>query len=104
MASLSAIPAGKRYLFVIPADNYRPDFYIQENIIGYTGDRDRDPTVYFLDAPFQGVNKWHFNVEYGRITQCYPDTKNIGRERVCMGGCTEFKFSMACHTSMPAQV
>ncbi len=50
---------------------YRDDFYIGENIIGYTGDRQNKPSVYF----FHGG-------EFGRITQNYPEADNIGRNKV----------------------
>jgi hypothetical protein len=50
---------------------YRPDFYTADNIIGYTGDIDNNPTVYFLT-----------DLEYGHITQAHRDTDNVGREEV----------------------
>ena len=54
---------------------YRDDFYNAENIIGYTGDIDDGPTVYFLRD--LGAYKL-----YGRITQKHDHPKNIGREEV----------------------
>lgn len=51
---------------------YEDDFYVSENIIGYTGDLNQKPTVYF-----QKGNK------FGRITQDYPDDRtNEGRNLV----------------------
>jgi hypothetical protein len=50
---------------------YRDDFYISENIIGYTGSLGDRPTVYFQ----------HGN-EFGRITQHHPNPGNVGRNVV----------------------
>ena len=55
---------------------YRPDFYIPENIIGYTGRIDDNPTVYFMTGPAHGPN------EYGHITQAHDIGPNVGREGV----------------------
>jgi hypothetical protein len=51
---------------------YEPNFYIPENIVGYTGVLNKNPTVYFL-------SKTH----YGHITQVHDDWTNVGRELVC---------------------
>lgn len=51
--------------------SYRDDFYIPENIIGYTGDLNDNPTVYFKSGP-----------EFGRITQYHRHEDNIGRNEV----------------------
>jgi hypothetical protein len=60
--------------------SYRSDFYIPENIIGYTGHVDRNPTVYFRNLLTQ---------EFGHITQNWNDdffgmvlSPNVGRETV----------------------
>lgn len=50
---------------------YRPDFYTAENIIGYTGELHRKPTVYFRD-----------DIEFGHITQQHREADNVGREVV----------------------
>jgi hypothetical protein len=50
---------------------YRDDFYKVKNIIGYTGDLGKSPTVYFMNDD-----------EYGRITQGHKNPKNIGRNKV----------------------
>ena len=50
---------------------YRPDFYIFDNIVGYTGDLHTDPTVYF-----------ETDTEWGHITQAHPRSDNVGRETV----------------------
>jgi hypothetical protein len=50
---------------------YAPDFYIPENIIGFTGVLNRNPTVYFL-------SKTH----YGHITQVHDMRSNIGRDDI----------------------
>jgi hypothetical protein len=50
---------------------YRDDFYCTESIIGYTGDLDNRPTVYFQSKD-----------EYGRITQAHKNPKNVGRNAV----------------------
>ena len=55
---------------------YRADFYIPENIIGYTGQIDNNPTVYFMTGPAHGPN------EYGHITQAHQVGPNEGREGV----------------------
>ena len=54
---------------------YRSDFYIPENIIGYTGTIDNKPTVYFLKV--DGTQK-----SYGHITQRHDVGHNVGREKV----------------------
>lgn len=52
---------------------YRDDFYVAGNIIGYTGDLNNFPTVYFLSlAP----------PEFGHITQDHWLRHNVGRETV----------------------
>jgi hypothetical protein len=51
---------------------YRPDFYTEVNIVGYTGDLRNYPTVYFISD----------SGEYGHITQDHSQRDNIGRERV----------------------
>jgi hypothetical protein len=50
---------------------YRDEFYIAENIVGYTGQLGVNPTVYF-ETP----------EEVGRITQAHPNPKNVGRNTV----------------------
>jgi hypothetical protein len=54
---------------------YEPDFYRPENIIGYTGDINLKPTVYFL-VVLPGGNK-----RYGHITQ----THDLGKRWVKVG-------------------
>ena len=58
---------------------YRPDFYIPENIIGYTGVLKKNPTVYFLSG-----------TEYGHITQVHDAWENAGREEVHLNNSYEF--------------
>jgi hypothetical protein len=55
---------------------YRDDFYIKENIIGYTGELYENPTVYFLKKHPNG------KYEFGHITQDHQLYDNIGREKV----------------------
>lgn len=50
---------------------YRDDFYIPENITGYTGRLMNNPTVYFENG-----------TEYGRITQEHDKPDNVGRNKV----------------------
>ncbi len=50
---------------------YRDDFYIPDNIIGYSGSAALNPTVYFKYQCF-----------FGRITQYYPEPDNLGRSLV----------------------
>lgn len=50
---------------------YRPDFYVRENIIGYTGALHESPTVYFKS-----------DKEFGHITQAHGKRDNVGREVV----------------------
>lgn len=59
---------------------YRPDFYIPENIMGYTGKLHESPTVYF-----------QCGAEFGRITQEYEVGYNLGREEV-QSEFGEFKY------------
>jgi hypothetical protein len=50
---------------------YAPEFYVPENIIGYTGVLNKNPTVYFLSA-----------THYGHITQVHDTWRNVGRETI----------------------
>jgi hypothetical protein len=50
---------------------YRDDFYMVQNIIGYTGNVNDFPTVYFQKED-----------EYGHITQKHGDSQNVGRMEV----------------------
>ncbi|HTZ75283.1 MAG TPA: hypothetical protein VMB47_15275 [Candidatus Aquilonibacter sp.] len=50
---------------------YAPDFYVPENIIGYTGVLQKNPTVYFMSQ-----------THYGHITQVHDDWQNVGREAI----------------------
>ena len=50
---------------------YAPEFYTPENIIGYTGVLNKNPTVYFLSATY-----------YGHITQVHGVWRNVGRETI----------------------
>lgn len=68
---------------------YCDDFYIRENIIGYTGDlRDIKFTVYFADAGRLNPRTVEVDgcqqvlVRFGRITQDHPHADNIGRGKV----------------------
>ncbi len=51
--------------------SYRGDFYIPQNIIGYTGNISNNPTVYFQNG-----------TSYGHITQSHDIRQNVGREEV----------------------
>jgi len=51
--------------------SYRGDFYIPQNIIGYTGNISNNPTVYFQNG-----------TSYGHITQAHDIRQNVGREEV----------------------
>ncbi len=51
--------------------NYEDDFYKKENIIGYTGDPNVQPTVYFREGD-----------RFGRITQAHANPANVGRNLV----------------------
>jgi len=57
---------------------YRNDFYKKENIIGYTGDLNQKPTVYFQKAHTYNPGL----ISFGRITQAHADDQNVGREFV----------------------
>ena len=50
---------------------YRDDFYMVQNIIGYSGNLQDFPTVYFVKGN-----------EYGHITQKHGDSQNVGRMEV----------------------
>jgi hypothetical protein len=81
---------------------YRDDFYTLRNIIGYTGDLNYLPTVYFQRGQ-----------EFGHITQYHNRGYNVGREEVESHPCyriinvkrdghihsTEWKGSHNFHTS-----
>lgn len=58
---------------------YEPDFYVPENIIGYTGVLSKNPTVYFLSK-----------TSYGHITQVHAVRENIGRELISPNSSYEF--------------
>lgn len=51
--------------------SFRGDFYIPQNIIGYTGNINNNPTVYFLNG-----------TSFGHITQAHDIRQNVGREEV----------------------
>jgi hypothetical protein len=50
---------------------YRDDFYVVENFIGYSGNLDSSPTLYFVSKS-----------EFGHITQTHRKSDNVGREKV----------------------
>jgi len=50
---------------------YRDDFYMVQNIVGYTGDLNNFPTVYFQKGS-----------EFGHITQKHDESQNVGRTEV----------------------
>jgi hypothetical protein len=58
---------------------YAADFYIPDNIIGYTGVLSKNPTVYFLSATL-----------YGHITQVHDVWENVGREEIRSNASYEF--------------
>ena len=51
---------------------YRDDFYIAENIVGYSGSLHINPTVYFISN--DGGSR-----TFGRITQDHGNKLNVGR-------------------------
>ena len=55
---------------------YEEDFYVKENIVGYTGDLKNKPTVYFQRREKDG------SITFGHITQQHDDKTNEGRELV----------------------
>lgn len=61
---------------------YRSDFYIIQNIIGYTGTLQGTPTA---ANPLKGAPTVYFwdGKEYGHITQQHDVPSNVGRELVC---------------------
>jgi hypothetical protein len=58
---------------------YRDDFYTVGNIIGYSGQLNDFPTVYFLS-----------DAEWGHITQKHPLPQNVGRQSV--GDATHYEI------------
>jgi hypothetical protein len=69
------------------AEGYRDDFYCAANIIGYTGDPEDFPTVYFRSGEYFGrITQEHggrFRKEQGgRITQEQGYSQNVGRAAV----------------------
>ena len=64
---------------------YADTFYKKENILGYTGDVDKDPTVYFasIDGTTQLVKgRQQLLTQFGHITTAHPTANNVGREPV----------------------
>ena len=67
---------------------YRDDFYTKDNILGYTGKLDDNPTVYFADAgrmnpkTVEVDGKQQVVVTFGHITQAHDIPTNVGREQV----------------------
>lgn len=63
---------------------YRDDFYVTENIIGYTGTLTEHPTVYFLlmDGLTEVGGRTHVKCYFGHITQKHDNEENVGREPV----------------------
>jgi len=70
---------------------YMDSFYRTENIIGYTGDLNKNPTVYFfaqspgengLPKTTQVGNSQKVLFLNGHITQAHNIAKNIGRDQV----------------------
>jgi hypothetical protein len=57
---------------------YRDDFYVEDNIIGYTGDVQSNPTVYFKAT----CRDDHKKITFGHITQAHGEAGNVGREPV----------------------
>lgn len=51
--------------------NYGDDFFVEGNIIGYTGTLGQQETVYFRSGD-----------TFGRITQAHDDQDNVGRSKV----------------------
>ena len=54
---------------------YRDDFFIASNIVGYTGDLQDNPTVYF-----------ETDEEQAHITQAHKKADNVGRGAVFHDG------------------
>lgn len=67
---------------------YRDDFYTKDNILGYTGKLDDNPTVYFADAGRMNPKTVKVGgrdqvvVSFGHITQAHDIATNVGREQV----------------------
>ncbi|GAA4277180.1 hypothetical protein [Aquimarina mytili] len=60
---------------------YNPELYKKENIIGWTGDIQNNPTVYFMDDSTGDVKK----INAGHITQSHSFSGNVGREKAITG-------------------
>lgn len=59
---------------------YKDDFYSVDNIIGYTGDINNMPTVYF-QRRLQPIGQGNW-IEFGHITQQHGHADNVGREEL----------------------
>ena len=67
---------------------YRNDFYIRENIIGYTGNLHNNPTVYFSNKLGKNLETISIDgvdenlIVFGHITQEHDEADNIGRMKL----------------------
>lgn len=59
---------------------YEADFYVSENIIGYTGDIDDKPTVYFKRVEPDGM------ITFGHITQNWFDGTSVKATALTLAG------------------
>lgn len=69
---------------------YRDNLYQKENIIGYTGDPNNNPTVYFKQEN-KNKNGTVESVTFGHITQDHGLYFNIGREEAGVAETYEIK-------------
>ena len=68
--------------------DYGNELYKPENIVAYTGDIDKNPSVYFQ------INHDNGDITYGHITQDHKNKFNIGKEEVRTSDSYEFKNEM----------
>jgi hypothetical protein len=63
---------------------YAPEFYIPENIIGYTGVLNKNPTVYFLSGERRhaasGTDPRHHGAFGGKSASARSETRDNQRE------------------------
>ncbi len=67
---------------------YGDELYKPENIVAYTGDIDKNPSVYFQ------IDHGNGNITYGHITQDHDNKFNIGKEEVRTSDSYELKNEM----------
>lgn len=70
--------------------SYNDDFYIEDNLVGFTGELHGYASFYFADQPVQnqyahgGISFEGAGTHYGHITTSHQKSNNVGRGRVVL--------------------